>query len=71
MLKADAIEASIKSKLQVQRIGCAECQFITDILQKKQIQLSREDIVNLNFSAILEVLPPMKKKYKKEPKKRR
>ena len=71
MLKAGAIEASTKSRLQVARIGCAECQFITEILKKRPIELSREDITNLNFSAILEVLPPMKKKRKKEPKKRR
>lgn len=71
MLKADDIEASIRSKLQVRRLGCAECRFITDILQKKQVRLSREDISTQNFNPILEVLPPMKRRYKKGPKKRR
>ena len=71
MLKADGVEPSVRSKLQVSRIGCAECQFITDVLQKRQVRLSREDISALNFSAVLEVLPRMKRKNKKEPKKRR
>lgn len=71
MLKADDIEASIRSKLQVRRLGCAECRFITDILQKKQVRLSREDISTQNFNPILEVLSPMKKRKNKEPKKRR
>lgn len=71
MLKADNVEAAVKSKLQVRRIGCAECLFITDVLEQRSVQLSKEDISNQNFSPILEVLPPMKRKHKKEPKKRR
>ena len=71
MLKADSVEAAVKSRLQVRRLGCAECLFITDVLEQKSVQLSNEDISNQNFSPILEVLPPMKRKYKKGPKKRR
>jgi len=71
MLKADDIEASVRSKLQVARLGCAECQFITEVLQSRRVVLSREDISAQNFNPILEVLPPMKRKYKKQPKKRR
>jgi hypothetical protein len=70
MLKADGLEMAIKSKLGVKRLTCTECLFMTDILTKREILLSREDISNQNFSSILEVLPPMKKR-KKEPKKRR
>lgn len=71
MLKADDVEASVRSKLQVRRLGCAECRFMTEVLQSRRVVLSKEDISGQNFAPILEVLPPMKKKYKKEPKKRR
>lgn len=71
MLKADDIEASVRSKLQVRRLGCAECLFITEVLQSRRVVLSREDISGQNFAPILEVLPPMKKRKNKEPKKRR
>ena len=70
-IKADNIEADVKSRLQVWRLSFMECQFITETLRQKNVRLSRGDISAQNFSAVLEVLPPMKKKYKKEPKKRR
>lgn len=71
LIDASCIENTVKSLLNVHRIDPKECRFITDILQKKQVILSREDISALNFSAVLEVLPPMKRKHKKGPKKRR